>query len=135
MRREYEAAEIILLAEDDESVRRLITRKLQGAGYTVLAAASGPEAIAISQAEQRQIALLLTDLVMPKMSGKQLSDILLASRPDMKVLYLSGHTETTLVQHGLDDGKMEFLAKPFRRDSLVTKIREILGPSQEARLE
>ncbi len=119
--------ETILVVEDEKAVRDLTVRMLQRLGYRVLIAAGGPEAIAISSSHTERIALLLTDVVMPNMSGRQLADELAKSRPDMKVIYLSGYTENTVIHHGVLDAGIEFLPKPFSREVLAKKIREVLG--------
>jgi PAS domain S-box-containing protein len=119
--------ETILVVEDEKAVRDLTVRILQQLGYTILTASSGAEALAISQSHAGPIDLLLTDVVMPNMSGRQLADKLQASRPDTKVLFLSGYTENTVVHHGVLDAGVEFLPKPFSRENLSRKLREVLA--------
>jgi CheY-like chemotaxis protein len=118
--------ETIILAEDEESVRRLAQRVLEGAGYTVLVARNGSEAQQISEQHSGQIHLLVTDMVMPMMNGRQLAERLRECRPDLRVLYLSGYTDTTVVRKGLLDGGALFLQKPFSNDLLTRKVREAL---------
>jgi PAS domain S-box-containing protein len=120
-------SETILVVEDEKAVRDLTVRMLQRLGYRILTAAGGAEAIEISRGHAATIHLLLTDVVMPNMSGRQLADHLVLSRPDMKVLYLSGYTENTVLHHGVLDAGVEFLPKPFSREVLGKKLREILG--------
>jgi signal transduction histidine kinase/CheY-like chemotaxis protein len=119
--------ETILVVEDEKAVRDLTVRILQQLGYTILTASSGAEALAISQSHAGPIDLLLTDVVMPNMSGRQLADKLQASRPDTKVLFLSGYTENTVVHHGVLDAGVEFLPKPFSRENLSRKLREVMA--------
>jgi PAS domain S-box-containing protein len=121
------ATETILVVEDEKAVRELTVRMLERLGYQILTAASGAEAIEISRSHPGTIHLLLTDVVMPNMSGRQLADELAVSRPGMKVLYLSGYTENTVVHHGVLDANVEFLPKPFSREVLSRKLREILS--------
>ncbi|HEV3197912.1 MAG TPA: PAS domain S-box protein [Bryobacteraceae bacterium] len=120
------ASETILVVEDEKAVRELTIKMLRHLGYTVLAAAGGAEALEISRSYPGQIALLLTDVVMPNMSGRQLADALSGTRPGMKVLYLSGYTENTVIHHGVLDAGVDFLPKPFSREILAGKIRRIL---------
>lgn len=119
--------ETILVVEDEQAVRDLTVRMLRRLGYSVLIAAGGAEALAICASHSDRIALLLTDVVMPNMSGRQLADALAGTRPDMKVIYLSGYTENTVIHHGVLDSGIEFLPKPFSREVLAKKIREVLA--------
>jgi two-component system, cell cycle sensor histidine kinase and response regulator CckA len=120
-------SDTLLLVEDEDQVRDLVVRILEQLGYTVLAAANGEEAIQVSRDYPGHISLLVTDVVMPKMSGKEVADALVAGRPGLKVLYLSGYTENTVVNHGVLDANVDFLSKPFSRDALAAKIHEILS--------
>ena len=120
-------SETVILVEDEARVRDLTERMLKKLGYSVLTAANGEEAMDVSRAHQGRISLLVTDVVMPNMSGKQVADALVSSRPELKVLYLSGYTENTVVHHGVLDSNVDFLAKPFSRDALARKIREVLS--------
>lgn len=121
------AGETVLVVEDEHSVRELTVKMLKQLGYVVLAAASGAEALEISSSYAGRIAALITDVVMPQMSGRQVADQLVAARPDLKVLYLSGYTENTVIHHGVLDNGVDFLPKPFSRETLGRKVREILG--------
>jgi hypothetical protein len=118
--------ETVLVVEDEKPVRDLTVRMLQQLGYSVLSAASGEEAIEISHSFGSKISLLLTDVVMPQMSGRQVADALMASRPDLKVLYLSGYTGHTVIHHGVESD-VNFLPKPFSRDALSKKVDEVLS--------
>ena len=125
-------SETIIVVEDENAVRELTVRILRHLGYRVLSASGGPEALETAKANPEHIALLLTDVVMPGMSGKELADVLLPARPGMRVLYLSGYTEHTVVNHGVLEPGLDFLPKPFTREGLANKIREILGAAYEA---
>jgi YesN/AraC family two-component response regulator len=96
-----------------------------------LSAASGREAIAVSSSFAGRISLLVTDIVMPEMSGRQVADAVLAARPDVKVLLLSGYTEHTAIHQGIGSG-VNFLAKPFSRESLAQKLLEITNHARGA---
>jgi PAS domain S-box-containing protein len=118
--------ETILLVEDDEQVRKVAVRILEGAGYAVVAAASGAEALELFSVREGKIDLLITDVVMPRMSGRELVTTLQEHTPDLKVLFTSGYTENSIAHHGVLDPGVEFLGKPFGRDGLLRKVREVL---------
>ena len=120
-------SETILVVEDEKAVRELTVRMLRQLGYIVLTASSGAEALEIGQTHDGAIHLLLTDVVMPAMSGRHLADQLQVKRPGTKVLFLSGYTENTVVHHGVLDAGVNFLPKPFSRESLAKKLREVLA--------
>jgi len=118
--------ETVLVAEDERSVRDLVRGILQTGGYTVLEAADGQEAVEVAQAFQGPIHLLLSDLVMPRMNGRLLADVLVRSRPVLRVLFMSGYTdEAVLGQETAVEG-VAFLAKPFSPSELARKVREAL---------
>jgi CheY-like chemotaxis protein len=121
-----QGVETILVAEDEEQLRNVVRRTLERQGFSVLVARSGSEAIELCEEHAGTIALLLTDLVMPGMSGRELADRLVPLRPSIKILYMSGYTENTIANHDLRDARMAFLAKPFTPESLLHKVREIL---------
>jgi PAS domain S-box-containing protein len=120
--------ETILVAEDDAQVRSVTTRALEQMGYRVLSAESGEEALALAArlGEGERIDLLLTDVIMPRMTGKDLADRLLRGRPGMKVVYMSGYTENTIVHHGVLDEGVVLLQKPFAPRAVVSKVRSVL---------
>jgi CheY-like chemotaxis protein len=95
-------------------------------GYTVLEAASGREALEVSLQSKGPIHLMLSDVVMPGMSGGETAAQIRVRRPEMKVLFMSGHTENSIVHHGVLDSGVAFVQKPFRQDLLVHKVREVL---------
>src|SRR6266487_3770089 len=107
-------------------VRNLARESLEMNGYTVLEAANGKEALLISQQHEGRIHLLLTDMVMPRMSGKELAEQLVKLRPDTRVLYMSGYTNQAIVHQGILDRDIAFIGKPFTPDALVTEIVKVL---------
>jgi PAS domain S-box-containing protein len=121
-----QGTETVLLVEDEISLRKLSRHLLEICGYNVLEAESGAEALQISQRHKQMIHLLLTDVVMPGMSGRVLADQLLQQRPDTRVLYMSGYTGQTVGEHGVLAEGSFFLPKPFTRESLARKVREAL---------
>ena len=120
--------ETILLVEDEEVVRGLTRKILMQAGYNVLDAKGGEEAIRLCHAHAGPIDLLLTDVVMPEISGKEVADRLLELRPSIRVLYMSGYTDEAIVQHGVLDANVKFIQKPFTWVGLTRKVREVLNP-------
>jgi CheY-like chemotaxis protein len=121
--------ETILLVEDDSQLRQLTSAILGHCGYKVLVAVSPEEALALCQANSREIQLLLTDVVMPGMNGRQLADRVTLISPHVKVLYVSGYTGDAIVHHGVLDPGLWFLPKPFSLSALVAKVREVLDAS------
>lgn len=119
-------SESILLVEDETAVRIFLEVVLQEAGYHVLVAANGEQALELSARQATPIDLLVTDVVMPGLSGGQVAEALRASRPDIRVLFLSGHTEDALVHHGVRNAKAAFLQKPFTAEAITRKIRNVL---------
>jgi PAS domain S-box-containing protein len=118
--------ETVLVAEDDGDVRSLVVQILKKQGYKVLEAANGEEAFMICEKHEGSIDLLVTDVVMPVMSGRELTDRLLLLHPKIKVLYMSGYTDDTVVRHGVLEEGVNFFQKPFSMEALVLKVREVL---------
>jgi len=118
--------ETILLAEDDETVRRMTNAVLTTLGYHVLEADNGEAALLICERFDQPISLLLTDVVMPEMNGCELARRVAAMRPSVRVLYMSGYAPNAIVQHGVLDGSLSFLQKPFMPTALAQKVREVL---------
>lgn len=127
----YEGTETILLVEDEDMVQTMVTRALRRRGYTVLTASQGVEAIQASREYSDVIHLLITDVILPKMSGRETANCLSADRPAMKVLYMSGYTNNAIVHHGILDEGIHFLQKPFSTEALLRKVREILCPEEK----
>ena len=120
-------SETVLVVEDQADVRALLTQVLRGQGYTVLEAANGAEAIQVAEAHAPAlIDLLLTDVVMPRMGGKEVAATITARDPHVKVLFMSGYTHGAIVQNGQLEQGIAFLHKPFTPAALIRKVREVL---------
>jgi len=124
--------ETILLVEDTEVVRSLVTSTLESYGYTVLAAAGGAQAIQIAEQATARIDLLMTDVVMPRMNGRELADRLVAMCSNLRVLFTSGYPSDTVLRHGIAEARTAFIEKPYLPDDLARKVREILDERVEA---
>jgi two-component system, cell cycle sensor histidine kinase and response regulator CckA len=118
--------ETLLLVEDETSLREIVRESLESCGYHILSAKDGSEALDICAARGAAIDLMLTDVVMPGMSGRELADRLRVSRPDIAVLYMSGYTDDAVVRHGLLAEDMALVQKPFRAAALARRVREVL---------
>ena len=118
--------ETLLLVEDEEGLRHLAERVLKSAGYTVLVAANGGEGLLLLERHDGPVHLMLTDIVMPGMSGQELAERLQETRPEMKVLYSSGYTDDAILRHGVLDDKSHFISKPYSIVELTRKVREVL---------
>jgi PAS domain S-box-containing protein len=120
----------ILLAEDDAMLRAMIARALQEEGYTVLEAADGAEALAVAQRHEGPLALLVTDMVMPGLSGRELAQQVSLLRPGLPVLSMSGYTDDEIVRRGLLEEGRDFLPKPFSTESLLEMVRTMVDPPE-----
>jgi PAS domain S-box-containing protein len=128
--------ETVLLAEDDASVREAVARSLEQKGYRVLRASGGRMALDVARAHTGKIALLVTDLVMPEMTGGEVALALLAQRPDLRVIYMSGYADEAVVRHGVLEKGLRYLQKPFSAEELARKVREVLdAPPSRSRPE
>jgi CheY-like chemotaxis protein len=118
--------ETVLLVEDEDGVRALVRQVLHKHGYNVLEARNGGEALLMCERHQGDIDMLLTDVVLEQMGGRELAERLLKVRPEMKVLYVSGYADDAIVHHGVLKPGMAFLQKPFTTEALARKVRFVL---------
>lgn len=121
-----EGTETILLVEDEEMVRTLTRQILEESGYTVLEAQNGVEAISMCEKNDCRIDLLMTDVVMPQMGGRELAERFAHIYPKMLILFTSGYTDDAVVRHGMINAGTNFIQKPFTPDGLARKVRAIL---------
>ncbi|MBM4132523.1 MAG: PAS domain S-box protein [Nitrospira sp.] len=124
--RPVNGSETVLLVEDEASIRKLLVAELRTKGYQVLEAEGGQEALDLCRRHEGPIHLLLTDVVMPRIGGRELAERLSALRPDMRVLYMSGYTDDAIVRHGVEESDTVFIQKPFTPDKLLRKVRDLL---------
>jgi CheY-like chemotaxis protein len=125
--------ETIALVEDEKAVRELAQRILRNRGYSVIVAENGRHAIDVIGRFPDRIDLLVTDVVMPEMNGRDLADRIAVMRPGVRVLFMSGYTEDAIVHHGVLADGTAFLAKPFSPDGLVSAVRDALDSPSRAR--
>jgi nitrogen-specific signal transduction histidine kinase len=123
---EFHGTETILLVEDDDSLRPLVQQMLQQFGYTVLETGNSEQAMAVCERYQGPIHLLLTDVVLQRKSGTELASRILAGRPEMRVLYMSGHSQEMILSHGISGANFPLIQKPFAVRDLAQKVREAL---------
>jgi DNA-binding NtrC family response regulator len=124
--------ETILLVEDAEPLRKLAEIFLKESGYRILSAADGQQALQIARQHLGPIHLLLTDVVMPGINGRVLGERLAPSQPGMKVLYMSGYTDTFIAGHGVLEPGTHLLHKPFTQEILTRKVRELLDAKPDS---
>ncbi|MFH1941417.1 MAG: response regulator, partial [bacterium] len=118
-------SETILLVEDEEEVRTLTARMLKKQGYTVMQAREGKSALMMAEKFIGSIDMLVTDVIMPFMNGRDLAERLKAKRSNMKVLFISGHTDSMITHFGIDESRVAFLQKPFTIETISYKIRNV----------
>ncbi len=120
-----EGDETLLVVEDQDNLRQLLCRSLRLLGYKVVEAASGAAALAVL--EERPVDLLVTDVVMPGISGRQLADRVTESRPGTRILFMSGYTSDVIARHGMLESNVELIEKPFTARELAQRVRRLLG--------
>ena len=126
-----EGSETILVVEDEDALRTLLCRFFRLYGYNVMEARDGGEALLLSERHRGPIHLMVTDVVMPQMSGKELADRLAPLHPEMTVFFMSGYTDSDLTSYGAPEPSQHFIPKPFRPMDLVKKVRDILDAARE----
>jgi DNA-binding response OmpR family regulator len=118
--------ETVLLVEDEDEVRRVVKTGLGFTGYRVIEARNGPEALEAARSHDGEVHLLITDVVMPGMSGRELAERLVAEKAGIRILFMSGYTDDVISGHGIDSSRVAFLQKPFSGADLARKVREVL---------
>ena len=124
--RAFAGAETVLLVEDQPEVRSVAREMLRRHGYTVIDAANGSEALVAASNHDGRIDLLVTDVVMPGLSGRALAGQFVQQQPAARVLYMSGYTDDSIVQQGILEGGVAFIQKPFTPTALLQKVRDVL---------
>lgn len=124
-----EVTKTILIADDEAPIRNLLTKVMRDQGLNILAASSGEEALEISKSHPGAIHLLLTDIVMGKLNGKELADIVCKERTDMRVVFMSGYPRDTVFENGVCHDKLFFLQKPFSFPAMVETVMDVLRMS------
>ncbi|MBC2696308.1 MAG: response regulator, partial [Desulfobacteraceae bacterium] len=119
-------SETVLIVEDDDNLRKFAQKALRQLGYKLLVAENGEDALKVCNEHDGQIDLMITDVVMPKMGGKEAAKRLQLFYPQMKVLYMSGYTDTAIVHHGVLEPGQNFLEKPFSPEDIAREVRETL---------
>ncbi len=117
----------ILVVEDNPSLRKVATRMLESGGYTVLGAGTGPEALSLLARQAGPVSLVLTDVVMPGMNGRELAEQIAESHPEIRVVFMSGYTEDAVLLRGVSEAHMAFIGKPFSKPQLLEKVHQVLN--------
>jgi DNA-binding NtrC family response regulator len=123
--------ETVLLVEDEAAVRDITAQTLSQYGYQVLTAENGDAALRVFRQHKGEIDLLITDVIMPLMGGKALAETLVKEKPGLKIMFISGYTDNSIVHHGVLEKDVEFLQKPYLRGELLNKVREVLDKAGE----
>lgn len=125
-----EGYETVLIVEDDEYLRKVVKIALDQFGYKTLEACDGQAAVSLCESYGGQIDLMITDVVMPRMSGRETADRVKVLFPDIRVVFVSGYTDNAIVHHGVLDSGIHFLEKPFSPEKLLRKVRFVLDGEQ-----
>jgi DNA-binding NtrC family response regulator len=125
-------SETVLVVEDEDGVRSLITMLLTKSGYTVLEASNAEDALVLGEKRGLDVHLLITDLVLPRMNGRELAEQMTKTHPGMKTLYMSGYTDDATLKNVISESRATFLQKPFSTETLLHRVREVLGRAAAA---
>lgn len=126
-----EEVKTILVVDDEEAVREVLARFLERESYQVLLAAGGTEALTLSKSHSGPIDLLVADVIMSPINGRELAERLLGERPQLRILFISGYVDDPALREDIAQGRLEFLAKPFTRQELVGKVQQLLQLDRE----